>query len=254
MLFRESSADGAASALAISQPAHAWISGQLLREWAETPDAGLLLAAEQHDIGWLDWEVSPSFDARTGRPHLFRAVGAAVHAPMWEAGVERALGAWGRRVALLISRHGSLIYTRYVDRHRAAPDDAAAVDRYLQEQGEKQSAWARSLGLNAAALEHDSALLALSDTLSLALCGDLKTPIDVEAPDRAGGRRSLRLTARSHMPAAFTLSPWPFRGGSLVVEAEARTLPATGFATATEMRAWLAAAERVVFRAMLTPG
>jgi Protein of unknown function (DUF3891) len=48
--------------LAISQPAHAWISGQLLRAWAEPLGEPLLLAGEQHDIGWLDWEAAPTFD------------------------------------------------------------------------------------------------------------------------------------------------------------------------------------------------
>ena len=42
--------------LAISQPTHAWISGQILRSWREALGETLMLAAEQHDIGWLDWE------------------------------------------------------------------------------------------------------------------------------------------------------------------------------------------------------
>ena len=107
--------------LAISQPAHAWISGQLLRAWAEPLGEPLLLAAEQHDIGWLDWEAAPTFDPETGRPHLFRHVGAATHAPMWTRGVERALAAWGAHVALLISMHGGLIYRRFTDRHGGGP-------------------------------------------------------------------------------------------------------------------------------------
>jgi hypothetical protein len=44
--------------------------------WAERLDEPLLLAAEQHDIGWSTGETAPSFDPLTGRPHLFRAVGA----------------------------------------------------------------------------------------------------------------------------------------------------------------------------------
>lgn len=251
MLFRE--ALGAAPALAISQPAHAWISGQLLRAWADPPEEPVLLAAEQHDLGWLDWETAPSFDAQAGRPHLFRAVGAAVHAPMWARGVDRALNAWGQRVALLVSRHGGLIYTRYTDRHRVAPADAAAAARYLDTQAPLQAAWAQALGLDDAALAHDTALVALSDTLSLALCGELATPLEVEAPDRTGGRQTLRLAARPE-DAAFTLSPWPFRGETLVVEGEARPMPGGRFADEAAMQAWLARPERVAFRARLTPG
>ncbi len=241
--------------LAISQPAHAWVSGQLLRAWAEELEEPLLLAAEQHDIAWLDWEVSPSFDPQTGRPHLFRTVGAAQHGPMWARGVERALCAWGRRVALLVSRHGSLIYGRYLDRHQIAAADAEAANHYRETQAALQAGWARSLGLDATMLEHDTEMVALSDTLSLALCGDLATPLEIEAPSRAGGRRSLHLETNACGPAGFTLSPWPFRGEALVVEAEARPMPATGrFADKAAMRAWLAGPDRVMFQARLTPG
>jgi hypothetical protein len=250
MLFRD---DPGAPILAISQPAHAWISGQMLRAWAEPLEEPLLLAAEQHDLGWLDWETQPSFDPHTGRPHLFRAVGAAQHAPMWAHGVDRALGAWGRHVALLISRHGSLIYTRYVDRHRVAEADAAAADNYRESQAALQAVWAAGLGLDADRLERQSALVAASDTLSLALCGDLPTPLEVQAPDRTGGRRALRLTRRAGAGAEdFVLSPWPFRAESLVVAAEARPMPAR-FADEAAMRAWLAAPARVDLRARLLP-
>jgi len=81
--------------LAISQPTHAWISGQILRAWDDKLREPLLLAAEQHDVGWLDWETEPTFNPSTGRPHLFREVGAATHAPMWTRGVQRAGDAWG---------------------------------------------------------------------------------------------------------------------------------------------------------------
>jgi hypothetical protein len=111
MLFRE---HGSHVSLAISQLTHAWISGQILRAWDDNLEEPLLLAAEQHDIGWMDWEIAPSFDPRTGRPHLFRDIGASVHAPMWSEGVQRALVAWGSHVALLISRHGGVIYRRHV--------------------------------------------------------------------------------------------------------------------------------------------
>lgn len=110
-----------------------------------------------------------------------------MHAPMWARSVERALGAWDRHMAVLISRHGRLIYSRYTDRHQIAAADAAAVDHYLETQGPMQATWAGALGLDAAMLARDSALVALFDTLSLALCGALRPPLEVEAPDRAGG-------------------------------------------------------------------
>jgi hypothetical protein len=243
MLFRD--ATGGAPALAISQPAHAWLSGQMLRAWADDLPEPLLLAAEQHDIGWLDWETAPSFDPAAGRPHRFRDVPAAIHAPMWQAGVDRALAAWGRHVALLVSRHGSLIYTRYLDRHRSSAADAAAADRYVAAQEHLQRAWAGALGLSPAVMAAQSQLVAAADALSLALCGDLPVPLEVEVP---AGR--LRLAGG---PRAFTLTPWPFRGDVLNVACEARALPPGRFGDAAACAAWLAAPERVVFQVRLRP-
>ncbi len=250
MLFR----DERDACLAISQLTHAWISGQLLRAWADALDEPLLLAAEQHDIGWLDWETAPSFDPASGRPHLFRDVGAATHAPMWSRGVERALGAWGTRVALLISRHGGVIYRRFTDRHRLAEADAAAAARFLETQAPVEAAWTQALGIDAATLDHDTSLLAFADTLSLALCGELRPPLTLDAPDRRGRLRSMRLTADGSRPDSFMLSPWPFRGDALTMQGQARRLPPEGrFADAAAMRRWLTSPERVSFEVSLSP-
>jgi Protein of unknown function (DUF3891) len=248
MLFRTEPS----GVLAISQPTHAWISGQILRAWDEALAKPLLLAAEQHDIGWLDWETAPTFNPQTGRPHLFREIGAAVHSPMWRQGVERALGAWGAHVALLVSRHGGVIYRRYTDRHRVSEADAAAAQTFLETQAPIEVAWAKMLGLDAATLQNETMLVALVDTLSLALCGELRTPIELEAPTSGGGTETLTLTERPGHPFDFVLSPWPLRESLLTVEGEARPLPATGrFADEMAMRTWLKSPERTVFRARL---
>lgn len=250
MMFLERQAQ---PALAISQPMHAWISGQLLGAWASDLDTALLLAAEQHDIAWLDWEAAPSFDARTGRPHLFRDVGAAMHAPMWSRGVERALAAWGSRVALLISRHGGVIYTRFVDRHRLSPQDAEAASDYLRRQAPLEDGWARELGLGDARLAHESSLIAFVDTLSLGLCGELATPLDLALQDGTGSRQQFRLRAGGQF-CEFTLAPWPFRGQELILTGEARPLPARGCDDEAAMRAWLALPARTPLQIRLAPG
>jgi Protein of unknown function (DUF3891) len=248
MLFR----DQHSGVLAISQLAHAWISGQILRAWRDRLPEPLLLAAEQHDIGWLDWETAPSFNPQTGRPHLFREIGAAMHAPMWTKGVERARAAWGAHVALLVSRHGGLIYRRYIDRHRVAEADAAAADQYLASQAPVEHAWATFLQLDDETMRRETGLVAFADALSLALCGDLKAPLELEASGRAGETIRLRLAEKPRAPFTFTLSPWPFGEDALTFEGEARALPAEGrFPDEATMRRWLAAPERVAFQARL---
>ena len=222
--------------LAISQPAHAWISGQILAEWHTTLSPGLVLAAAQHDLAWLDWECAPTFDPRTGRPHLFRDVGAAVHAPMWTRGVERAFHAWGARPALMISRHGGVIYRR-TERHRRHPADAVAADRFLRQQAPKEAAWATLLGLDEDVLAHDTGLIAFADTLSLVFCGELAPPLDIGVP----GLGVVRVAAAEPSNPSFTLSPWPFRSKAVIFQAEARALPSGGrFADQASMRGWIA--------------
>ena len=232
--------------LAISQPAHAWISGQLMRRLAVRASPMLWLAGEQHDIGWLDWERAPSFDAVAGRPPTFREVGAKTHAPMWTLGVERALAAWGPHVALLISRHGGRIYRRF-GLPVAGPEDKAAIEGYLAAQAPREAEWAAACGLEAAELDFQSTLIAFVDALSLAVCGALAAPAELELP--VG---KTRLTQSK--PWELRLAPWPFKGGAFVIEGEGRPMPESGrFADEAAMSAWIASPARATFQTRLAP-
>ena len=63
--------------LAIGQPAHAWLSGQLARTWGNErfgtvePWEEVCLAAEQHDAGMAEWERRPTLNPGTGLPRSF---------------------------------------------------------------------------------------------------------------------------------------------------------------------------------------
>jgi hypothetical protein len=95
-------------------------------------------------------------------------------------------------------------------------------------------------------------LIAFADALSLALCGDLRAPLELEAPGHAGETVQLRLADKPGAPFTFTLSPWPFGEDALTFEGEARALPAEGrFPDEAAMRRWSAAPERVAFQARL---
>ncbi len=252
MLFNDQGPTRPTAILAISQPSHALLSGQILGAWAGKLDERVVLAAGQHDIAWLDWETAPSFDAGTGRPHTFRDIGAALHAPMWERGVDRAYAAWGRRVALLVSRHGSTIYQRFNDRHRRATDvgladDERAAQDYLGRHRSLQDGWARALGLHADTIASDADLIAFADTLSLVLCGALPIPRHLDV----AGRR-ITLSVGADATDTYSLDPWPFLPDALSFEVEARPLPVPGhLPDEPGMRAWLADPARVVARSHL---
>jgi len=256
MLFRDLP-DG--SWLAVSQPMHALVSGQMLRAWGAPgfalpdPLEDVATACAQHDVAWMGWEAAPSFDPATGRPHVFRAVGARFHAPMWAEGVERALASWGPLVALLVSRHGSLIYSHYDDRHQDHPEDGAAARHYRESQAVKQAGLIAALGLPMAQVEAASALVAVTDALSLAVCGGIVTMGGIGRAPRADGK--LVELALAEREGELAIAPWPFRVPRVALSWRARHLaPGTRWADATAMRAGLTAAPDLHLTATLVPG
>ncbi|WP_426956855.1 DUF3891 family protein [Muricoccus radiodurans] len=225
MLFRDT-ADGA---LFIPQPSHALLSGQIMAAWGALgfarpdPAPEVILAASQHDVGWMGWESEPTLNPATGRPHAFTEVAGAVHAPMWARGVELARAAWGLWPALLVSRHGSLIYRRYADPARMTPRDAEAVARYQAEQSVLQSRWADALGASPEQLERNTALVAATDALSLAACFG-RAGWAGDAPRDSGSMAPLTLAGSAQE--GWTLDPWPFIAPTLTLRCEVMRLPA----------------------------
>lgn len=261
MLFRDFP-DG--SWLAISQPMHALVSGQMLREWgrppflAPDPFEEVATACAQHDVAWMGWEAAPSLDPVTGRPTLFHHLGARVHAPMWAAGVERAIAAWGPWVGLLVSRHGSRIYAAYRDRRHApgpeADADAAAVAAYQRDQAVLRARLMAAIGATDRQVEEAAALVAVTDALSLAACGGVETlGWTPQAPLAGGGTVPLRLEEDGQ--GVMTVDPWPFLGTEVVLRWTSQHFgPGTRFADAAAMRAGLAAAPFVPVTIRLLPG
>jgi hypothetical protein len=252
MLFRDLP-DG--SWLAVSQPMHALVSGQMLRAWggaaflAPDPFEEVATACAQHDVAWMGWEAAPTFDAATGRPTQFRQVFARDHAPMWAEGVKRAIASWGPWVGLLVSRHGSRIYASYQDRHKAGPEDTAAAEVYEREQTALRRDLLALVGATESALEDAAALVAVTDALSLAACGGIETlGWSGLAPLKGGGTVPLKLEQGEGV---MTVDPWPFAVEEVRLSWTARRFaPGVRFADAAAMRAGLAAApvERVTAR------
>ena len=183
----------------------------------------MVLAAGQHDIAWLDWETAPTLDPGTGLPHAFTALGAAVHAPMWARGVETARAAWGLWPALLISLHGTRVYTEYMDPERLPPEDHAAIDRNNAKEAALQADWIAKLDAPPDQVQRNSALVAVTDALSLALC--FADPDKAgEAPMEDGSTRKMKLVRQG--TSRWSLDPWPFRASTLTVGCETIRLPA----------------------------
>jgi hypothetical protein len=265
--------------LVIGQPAHAWVSGQLARAWgndavpAPSPREPVCLAAEQHDVGWADADLTGLL-GDDGRPLPFLAVPRAEHVAIWRDAARRML-AQSRYAALLVSLHGTSLYER-VDADAHGPELAAAIRAYVAGQRALQASL--SVGLDPAEIDRNRRLILALDRFSLALCNGSATtlegvpgapairvePVDAASAAAAGSAASdapgggARLRDDRAVPAgtvtvAYRVAPWPLGSDRVVVGCEARRLPGR-FDSAAALEAALAGAPWVPLRWELSPG
>jgi hypothetical protein len=271
MMFRETPD----ATIAISQPSHAWLSGQLIRAWgnaafgAVTPYEDVCLGAEQHDMGWLVWEQAPTLNPATGRPHSFRELTVATHTSLWRHGTGMAL-VLGRYPALLVSLHGTGLYAAF-DARTAKPEDARIVHAFLTDQMALQRRLIGDLSadpmtapfVTPETIERNRGLVRAADRMSIAICTAMRD-LAVRADDPAVGAIrdvpaaeetvAVRMAILNGDPSRIAVSPWPFRTDNVRVACEGVALPDQPFAVEAEMRRFLTAAPRMVVAAELLPG
>ena len=230
MLLRE---DGDA-VVCIGQASHAWLSGQLARAWTDVePREEVCLAAEQHDVGMAQWDLAPSLNPDTGRPHSFMEMPLHVHLALWSEAPRR-LFTQSRYAALLVSMHGTALYERR-DLERLSAADAEAVRAYLAAQRALRRRLAAEVGAGEEELRRNQRLLWTWDWLSLALCLDW-APASLEEITLTDG----------------TLDPWPFARDEVELRCEGRRLEGR-FDSEPELHAALDRAPRVDVRFTLRP-
>lgn len=212
MLIREEH-DG--SFLAIGQASHAWLCGQLARAWGNQrfgevePWEEVCLGAEQHDVGWAEWDLDPKIDPAAGRPHTFISLPLPEKLDLW-SGAARKLISQSRYAALLVSMHGTALYERF------PPDDEEGkrlVKAFLEEQHALQRKLAE--GLDSAQVRRNQKLVFAWDYISLALCLGW-APAQVKDVPTADEPVTLGLSEDGE------LDPWPFRDERVQLKVEAR--------------------------------
>ena len=251
MLLRE---DGDA-VVAIGQASHAWVSGQLARAWGGDavapvhPREEVCLAAEQHDVGMALWDLTPTLNPQTGLPRSFLQMELAVHLALWTAAPQRLL-TQSRYAALLVSRHGTVLYGRS-DLATMAPERAEAIRAFLAEGRALQERLAAELGVGEEEVARNARLVFAWDWLSLALCLRWEAGETPPVP-LADGDGRLRYTPTAD---GATLEPWPFAAPEVTVACEGRRLEGR-FSDEASMHAALDAAPlvRLAFRLTRTDG
>ncbi len=238
--------------IVITQPAHAWVSGQLARAWGNErfgwvePWEEVCLAAEQHDVGMTDWELAPTLNAATGLPYSFMEMDLETHVALWSAAPERVLPQ-SRYAALLVSLHGTALYERR-DLDRLAPPDADRVRAFLAGQRELQ---ARLQPDDATDVEvaRNRRLVWTWDSLSLGLLLDW-WPYELREVPTADATVDIEVRGDADV---VTLDPWPFTAERVRVKAEARRL-AGRYDDEAAMRSALTRAPWITLNRELRPG
>ena len=249
--------------IAVGQPSHAWLSGQLARAWgnerfgAVAPWEEVCLAAEQHDVGMAGWDLEPEFNPETGRPRSFMEMALETHLELWSGAPSRLI-AQSRYAALLVSMHGTALYERR-DLAMLEPDRARAVRDFLDGGRALQDELLAALRADPTTAAHtDPATVARNrslvwtwDGLSLALLLGW-APHDAHDVPVADGTVALALRAQDGSPGRFTLEPWPFSPDRLSVRCEGRRLEGR-YENEDEMRVALGRAPWVTLSFELVP-
>jgi hypothetical protein len=242
--------------LLISQPAHAWLAGELAAAWGNelfarpSPRQAVVMATRLHDIGWLAWDGAPRL-GEDGRPVNFLDTILAETIPVWKRAVEQ-VSLLDPYAGLLVSKHASTIYRRRLARGADPPGQRAAVEAQLAEQEAIQESLSRKLvdhPLYGPAVEPDRLnatyrWLRACDLLSLALCtDDIPSSGMITAIKGTEPIESIQIRYERPRPFELRLNPTPF-AGRVELEIQARRLSESTYSSqaiylaAVEQAAW----------------
>src|SRR5688572_13065916 len=220
--------------IVISQPAHAWLSGQLSRAWGNEqfgrfePHEDVCLAAALHDIGWLRWEAAPTLNRATGLPHSFRDLSLQEHIATWSpAGATMAT--FSRYAALLVSLHGSGLFARR-DQSKETASERIMHESFAASQDSLQQSLIASLRDDPAyaafvsddAIERNRRLIWTWDWMSLLICMGFDNRATIEnVPARDG---NVSITMNDAGAGRIWITPWPFGTANVKLKWEGRRL------------------------------
>jgi hypothetical protein len=227
--------DEGSTFLLITQPDHAQLAEQLVAAIrTEAPLAGahrraILLAAREHDNGWIEVDAEPTIDPATGRPSDFVIGPSEVKHELWPRGITR-VGRSDARAGALVAEHALTVYSyRRHERGWASffRTITALRDALLERIG-------AAAGAAREAFDAEYRSVRLGDSFSLQFCSGWAEPhatLDYQA---------------SMDGSTLVVTPDPFGGAVIPVRAIGRRIPARRYRNDADLRATLAAATPAV--------
>jgi hypothetical protein len=250
--------------ITISQTSHSWISGQLARVWGNEffggfkPFEPICYAAEQHDIGFLDWENHPTLNAETGLPHAFDQLPESLHFDIWRQGIYQ-LKPVCSYASLIVSLH----FYRLCERFHRRPNDSylCEASQFLREQREFQEKTRATMkqdplfehAIAPEVLSYHRDLIAVWDLFSLELCRGRSREFTLPGvPSCDGENVDLLLRQQSGTEKLWEVDPWPFAVKSVTALCEGRVLDQR-FTDQKQMQEALRNADRTTVQFHLVP-
>jgi hypothetical protein len=135
---------------------------------------------------------------------------------------------------LLVSLHGTGLFSRFRDRSREAPHETRSIDQFMSAQQSLQQQWIAALRrdrlregfCDEQVLERNRRLIAAWDWMSLNICMEFDETVVIEQVPARDGRQTVAMTMSTcaALPDIISVDPWPFRDAQVSVTVEGRRL------------------------------
>ncbi|EMA52492.1 MULTISPECIES: DUF3891 family protein [Halococcus] len=247
----------------VPQPDHAHLTGQIARHWGNerferpAPDHSMIIAAEDHDRGWRQYDLAPSIHPDGARPLGFREYPGEEWTTVYRSGVENTV-AIDTYAGLLVSLHGTGLRRQGYGARCDIPDmhDDPVYADFIAEQEQLQKEVVGQLNDDdrfsryvsaddLAFLEeihetgaysghcrtwHNYLLLEIYDRLSLYLCENTPLPETTLGPvpitdGTEDSQTELHVVPTDEM--AVRIEPYPFDTSPMTVSVSGRYVPKT---------------------------
>jgi len=262
------------SLLLILQTDHSRMAGFLAAHWGNDqfgrlrPYASMVLAAQEHDSGWWDWEIKPSVNEQ-GFPSDYigsiKHLGQGVWLDLYRRGIER-LANRDLYAAYFVSMHGEALLSQGMGLLPSMPDYRAnpAVQNFIAEQKALRAGWLAELRRNdafkvACGDEHlwmNFKLMEVFDQFAQFVCN--RYPFNSEARKNGPtnklsnvpvpqdhGKPDVTLTIDVQNEREAVVNPYPFDVSPLPLSFEARLVPKRSYSRQEEFLENFYSAKRI---------
>lgn len=249
----------------ILQVDHSKVTGWFAAHWGNddfarpSPYAAMVLAAQEHDTGWWDWEIKPHLNAEGLPPDYIGSIkhlGGKVWLDFYRHGIER-LAEQDLYAGYIVSLHSDGLLTQgrgllpYMPDYKVYPE----VQEFLAEQETYRTGLMQQLKASAEYRDHVSdeqiwtnfKLMEIYDQMGQFVCnrypfnsmqrknGPSNNMSNVPAPTKPGNPDTI-LTFNIKDERRAVVAPYPFDIDPLLVSFQARLVPKRPYANQSEDR------------------